>query len=75
VSQNLPSICDSCIHRISDSTCDAFQEGIPERFILDGGSHTTPTKSQKNTIVWEFAPGTEPEFEDWKNFQEATPGS
>lgn len=69
--QIVPSACDSCIHRISDSTCDAFPDGIPEQFILGREAHTTPTKEQKNAIVWEFAPGTEPEFEDWKNFQEA----
>lgn len=69
--QQVPSVCDSCIHRISDGTCDAFPGGIPEQFILDAEPHTTPTTSQKNKIVWEFAPGTETEFQDWKEYREA----
>jgi hypothetical protein len=69
--QTMPSSCNSCIHRISDNTCDAFPDLIPDQFILDGEPHTTPIPSQKNKIVWEFAPGTELEFEDWKKFQEA----
>lgn len=70
MTQKLPVVCDSCIHRLTDSTCEAFPKGIPDQFILDGEAHTTPTKSQGNKIVWKFAPGTEPEFEDWKAFQE-----
>lgn len=66
----VPSACDSCIHRLTDGSCEAFTR-IPDRFIVWGESHTTPIPDQKNRVVWEFAPGTEPEFEDWKSLQEA----
>jgi len=69
--QQLPSVCNSCIHRRNETTCDAFPDGIPDEFLTWGEAHTTPTKSQKNQIVWEFAPGTETEFQDWKEFVEA----
>lgn len=68
--QKLPSVCDSCIHRRTDRTCDAFPNQIPDQFITWAEPHTTPISSQKNEIVWEFAPGTEPEFDQWKEFVE-----
>jgi hypothetical protein len=69
--QTLPSQCDSCANRINNTTCLAFPQGIPEDFLLWANSHNTPTKSQKNAIVWEFAPGTEQEFQTWKDLVEA----
>jgi len=69
--QTLPIVCNSCIHRLSAGTCEAFPKGIPEEFLIDAKPHTTPTSGQKNAIVWEFAPGTETEFQDWKDLVEA----
>lgn len=71
MTQILPIPCNSCIHRIDDTTCRAFPKGIPEDIRVWGDPHNKPTTSQDNKIVWEFAPGTEPEYEDWKAFQEA----
>jgi hypothetical protein len=67
----LPIACDSCKNRISLTTCLAFPKGIPDDIKVWGSPHNTPTTSQANKIVWEFAPGTEPEFEAWKEFVEA----
>lgn len=61
-----PSTCDSCIHRLSESTCQAFPRGIPEDILMDGALHNAPRKGQGNRIVWEFAPGTDQEFQNWK---------
>jgi hypothetical protein len=66
----LPVACDSCIRRLTDTTCQAFPEEIPDDILVWGEPHNTPTKGQKNTIVWEFAPGTEGEFQDWKESRE-----
>ena len=70
MTENLPIICDSCLHRRTLSTCDAFPALIPEEILVWGDPHTSPTATQGNEIVWEFAPGTEPEFDTWKNFRE-----
>lgn len=71
MTQILPTPCDSCINRKTDTECLAFPKGIPEEIRVWGDAHFKPTATQGNEIVWEFAPGTEPEFEDWKAFKEA----
>ena len=71
MTEQLPIVCNSCLHRLTNTTCNAFPKGIPEDIRVWGDPHNTPTASQANKIVWEFAPGTEQEFQDWKNFQEA----
>lgn len=71
MTQNLPIPCNSCGNRVSDMTCLAFPKLIPEEIRVWGDAHNKPTPNQENEIVWEFAPGTEPEFEEWKAFQEA----
>ena len=49
-------ICLKCIHFNSIDndklSCKAFPEGIPDE-IIEGASHTKPTKDQKNKIVFE----------------------
>ena len=35
--------CDYCKHRLSRTTCEAFPEGIPERFLEGKEIHNKPT--------------------------------
>jgi hypothetical protein len=64
-----PSACDSCIHRISETACEAFDE-IPERFLLLGEAHTEREPEQSNGVVWDFAPGAEQEFDFWDRLRQ-----
>ena len=69
-----PAACDSCANRVTTGTCLAFPQGIPDNILVWGEPHNSPTTSQKNKIVWEFAPVTEQEFEQWKAFVEGVVG-
>jgi hypothetical protein len=70
MSHSLPIECNSCIHRLTNSSCRAFSQ-IPEDIVVWAAPHDKPTPSQKNEIVWQFKPGKESELEDWKSLQNA----
>lgn len=36
------SLCDGCVHRISDERCKAYPTGIPDKFIFGDAYHTKP---------------------------------
>lgn len=71
MTQRMPTPCDSCLHRRSDTTCAAFPQAIPEDVVVWGDNHAVVREGQKNAIVWTFKPGTEDQFQDWKDYQEA----
>lgn len=68
-----PAVCDSCIHRINKTACEAFDR-IPESILEYGETHDAPISDQQNGIVWEFAPGTDSALEDWRKYMELTTG-
>jgi hypothetical protein len=65
MAETQPSVCDSCRHRITDVRCAAYTL-IPERYLLDQQAHTTVQDDQDRPLVWEFAPGTQREFQRWE---------
>jgi hypothetical protein len=68
--QTMPTPCDSCLRRLTDDTCEAFSKGIPEAILVWGDNHAEPIPNQGNELAWVFRPGSENEFQVWKEFQE-----
>jgi hypothetical protein len=48
-----PAICDSCTHRRTSTTCDAFPDGIPIEISTLGGDHRKPVAGDHG-IQWEW---------------------
>jgi len=71
MTQIQPVACDSCIHRITATSCEAF-DLIPTRISTWGDPHNSPVKGQGNSITWDFAPGTQQEFDLWKSVMETS---
>lgn len=36
-----PALCAACTH-LNDYACDAFPDGVPDRFLIEGGDHRLP---------------------------------
>lgn len=69
MSRQTPSVCDSCVQRITADSCRAF-DSIPLDILSKGSTHDRPREFQRNDVVWEFAPGTEQEFDDWRRLRD-----
>lgn len=72
--QSVTSACDSCLHRISKTTCAAFPDGIPDDILTWAGTHYEPVPGQVNSIVYDFRPGMEEYWESWRAIVEAPAG-
>lgn len=70
MTQKLPSLCDSCLRATGPTKCQAFPVRIPDEILVWGETHVQPREGQKNNLTWVFKPGTEAEFNEWKEFQE-----
>lgn len=70
MTESLTPVCSSCIHRVSETSCEAF-DLIPGSIRVWAAPHSVPIEGQGNPVGWSFAPGTEEEFEDWKRQQES----
>lgn len=60
------SACDSCANRLSKTTCLAFPDGIPDDILVFAGTHYEPLQEQKNSVVYQFLPGMDQQWEDWR---------
>lgn len=70
MTQRLPILCNSCLRRTGPTKCQAFPAGIPDDILVWGETHVQPREDQNNTLTWLFKPGTEDQFNEWKEFQE-----
>lgn len=55
-------------------TCQAFPEGIPDSILVWAGTHYEPLPNQSNSIVYDFLPGMEDQWESWRAIVESPAG-
>lgn len=72
MNDRLPVLCDSCLRRTSDRTCQAYPTGIPPAIIDNLGDHRRPRGDEKNGLVYQGDPTKqEPWFQGWLDLHEA----
>lgn len=64
----MPSLCNSCAHLYDDGTsCEAFPQGIPDRFINDGADHRQPVNGDHG-IQYKLREGEKAAYQAWVDF-------
>lgn len=71
---SVTSACDSCVHRTGRTTCAAFPDGIPDEILVWAGTHYEPLPDQTNSVVYDFLPGMDAKWEEWRAIVEAKVG-